>query len=48
MGVAVIGGTLLSTLLTLYVVPCAYSLMTRLESSGREARREEVAKALGS
>jgi multidrug efflux pump subunit AcrB len=46
MGVAVIGGTLLSTLLTLYVVPCAYSLMSRLESSGHEARRAEVAKAL--
>jgi hydrophobe/amphiphile efflux-1 (HAE1) family protein len=46
MGVAVIGGTFLSTLLTLYVVPCAYSLMTRLERSGQHERRAEVVKAL--
>ncbi|MBP6216982.1 MAG: efflux RND transporter permease subunit [Oligoflexales bacterium] len=31
MAVAVIGGVLLSTILTLYIVPCVYSLMTRLE-----------------
>lgn len=31
MAIAVIGGVLLSTVLTLYVVPCFYSLMTRLE-----------------
>ncbi|MFA6092686.1 MAG: efflux RND transporter permease subunit [Elusimicrobiota bacterium] len=31
MAVAVIGGVLVSTLLTLLVVPCAYSLMSRLE-----------------
>ncbi len=31
MGVVVIGGVLISTLLTLFVVPCAYSLMARLE-----------------
>ncbi|MBI3549199.1 MAG: efflux RND transporter permease subunit [Elusimicrobia bacterium] len=46
MGVAVIGGTLLSTLLTLYVVPCAYSLLTRLESTRHVARRDEVKHAL--
>ncbi|MBI4396525.1 MAG: efflux RND transporter permease subunit, partial [Elusimicrobia bacterium] len=31
MAVAVIGGVLVSTLLTLFVVPCAYSLLVRLE-----------------
>jgi HAE1 family hydrophobic/amphiphilic exporter-1 len=32
MAVAVIGGVLVSTMLTLLVVPCVYSLFTRLES----------------
>ncbi len=31
MAVAVIGGVFLSTLLTLFVVPCAYSLLARWE-----------------
>jgi len=31
MAVAVIGGLTLSTLLTLFVVPCAYSLLTKIE-----------------
>ena len=31
MAIAVIGGVTLSTLLTLFVVPCAYSLLTRIE-----------------
>jgi HAE1 family hydrophobic/amphiphilic exporter-1 len=31
MSVVVIGGVLVSTFLTLFVVPCAYSLMARLE-----------------
>jgi hydrophobe/amphiphile efflux-1 (HAE1) family protein len=31
MALAIIGGTLVSTVFTLYVVPCAYSLMVRLE-----------------
>lgn len=31
MAIAVIGGVTLSTLLTLYVVPCAYSLFTKME-----------------
>lgn len=46
MSSAVIGGTLISTLLTLYVVPCAYSLLARLESSKEGARRAEVLDAL--
>lgn len=32
MAVVVIGGVILSTLLTLFVVPCAYTLLCRLES----------------
>jgi HAE1 family hydrophobic/amphiphilic exporter-1 len=32
MALAIIGGILVSTLLTLVVVPCAYSLMSALES----------------
>lgn len=35
MAVAVIGGVLLSTVLTLFVVPCAYSLLSRFERSGK-------------
>ena len=31
MAIAVIGGVLVSTLLTLFVVPCAYSLLSRIE-----------------
>jgi HAE1 family hydrophobic/amphiphilic exporter-1 len=31
MSIAIIGGVIASTILTLFVVPCAYSLMTRLE-----------------
>ena len=34
MAIVVIGGVLVSTLLTLFVVPCAYSLMARLERRG--------------
>ncbi|TBR17592.1 efflux RND transporter permease subunit [bacterium] len=47
MSVAVIGGTLVSTLLTLYVVPCAYSLLTRLESHRHAGRLKEVEEELG-
>lgn len=31
MAISIIGGVMLSTLLTLYVVPCVYSLFTRFE-----------------
>ena len=31
MAIAVIGGVALSTVLTLFVVPCAYSLLSKLE-----------------
>lgn len=40
MAIAVIGGVLVSTLLTLYVVPCVYSLLARF--SKREQYAEEV------
>jgi HAE1 family hydrophobic/amphiphilic exporter-1 len=36
MSIAIIGGVTLSTLLTLYVVPCVYSLFTRLERPEKE------------
>ncbi len=48
MGVAVIAGTLVSTLMTLIVVPCAYSLLAGLESGRHAARRKEVEAALAS
>ncbi|MFA5974583.1 MAG: efflux RND transporter permease subunit [Elusimicrobiota bacterium] len=47
MGTAVIGGTLVSTLLTLFVVPCAYSLMARFESKLKGAHMAEVMQTLG-
>jgi hydrophobe/amphiphile efflux-1 (HAE1) family protein len=46
MAVVVIGGVTLSTLLTLVVVPCAYSLMARLESQRHGAELAEALKSL--
>lgn len=40
MAVAVIGGVLVSTVLTLYVVPCVYSLFARWDRQTREAAKE--------
>jgi multidrug efflux pump subunit AcrB len=48
MGAVVIGGTVLSTLLTLYVVPCAYSLISRFESKDRDHHMREVSQAIAS
>jgi Cu/Ag efflux pump CusA len=42
MAVAIIGGIIFSTLLTLVVVPCAYSLMSNLER-----RKEHHAAGIG-
>jgi hypothetical protein len=42
MAIAIIGGIIFSTLLTLVVVPCAYSLL-----SGLERRKEHHSKGLG-
>jgi HAE1 family hydrophobic/amphiphilic exporter-1 len=43
MSIVVIGGVLFSTMLTLFVVPCVYSLLSNLES---RAHREEVHAAM--
>ncbi len=43
MAITLIGGVFMSTLLTLYVVPCAYLIMDRLRK--RDASREEIKKA---
>jgi HAE1 family hydrophobic/amphiphilic exporter-1 len=47
MAIAVIGGVFVSTLLTLFVVPCVYELLSRFEGSRiAEAKREnEIAQA---
>jgi multidrug efflux pump len=47
MGIVVIGGVLLSTLLTLFVVPCAYSLMSPLESKRHQKELHEALESLG-
>jgi HAE1 family hydrophobic/amphiphilic exporter-1 len=36
MAIAVVGGVAVSTFLTLFVVPCAYSIVSRLESTKHE------------
>ena len=43
MAVAIIGGVIASTVLTLFVVPCAYSLLTRLERPDSLAVEEAAA-----
>ena len=47
MAVVVIGGVLLSTLLTLFVVPCAYSILSRFESKKHREELHEALKSLG-
>jgi len=47
MALAIIGGVSVSTLLTLFVVPCAYSLMSRFESRRHETDLDAALKALG-
>jgi HAE1 family hydrophobic/amphiphilic exporter-1 len=42
MAIVVIGGVIFSTLLTLLVVPCAYSLMSGLERKGQAAEAGKV------
>jgi HAE1 family hydrophobic/amphiphilic exporter-1 len=48
MAIAVIGGVLVSTLLTLFVVPCVYELLARFEGDRRaaEARQREIEQAV--
>lgn len=47
MAIAVIGGVSISTLLTLFVVPCAYSLITPLESHRHDRELREALEVLG-
>jgi len=47
MAVTVIGGVFLSTLLTLFVVPCFYSEMARFESHAHDAELKEALTELG-
>jgi hydrophobe/amphiphile efflux-1 (HAE1) family protein len=47
MALVVIGGVLVSTLLTLIVVPCAYSLFARLESHSHDQDLKEALARLG-
>ena len=47
MSVVVIGGVILSTLLTLVVVPCAYSLLSRLEGKKLKAELEAALREEG-
>jgi hydrophobe/amphiphile efflux-1 (HAE1) family protein len=42
MAISVVGGVTVSTFLTLFVVPCAYSLAMRLESKTHETNLEEA------
>jgi hydrophobe/amphiphile efflux-1 (HAE1) family protein len=42
MALSIIGGTIVSTLFTLYVVPCAYNLFTRLESAPDSDEDDEL------
>jgi HAE1 family hydrophobic/amphiphilic exporter-1 len=46
MAVVVIGGALFSTLLTLVVVPCAYSLLSRFESTKHNKALQEALASL--
>ena len=47
MALAVIGGVIVSTLLTLFVVPCVYELLSRFERGRGEVvfREKEIARA---
>ncbi len=47
MALAVIGGVLVSTFLTLFVVPCVYELFARVEGSRADAmvRQKEITHA---
>jgi len=47
MALVIIGGVTVSTFLTLFVVPCAYSLMARLESHKHDEKLREALQELG-
>jgi hydrophobe/amphiphile efflux-1 (HAE1) family protein len=46
MAVVVIGGVILSTILTLVVVPCAYSLLSRFESTKHQVELDKALKSI--
>ncbi len=47
MATVVIGGVMLSTMLTLFVVPCVYSLLSRFESKHHQKELHEALVSLG-
>lgn len=47
MAIAVIGGVFISTFLTLFVVPCAFSLISRFESKKHEKELKEALEMIG-
>jgi len=47
MALVIIGGVAVSTFLTLFVVPCAYSLSASLESHKHDAKLREALQELG-
>jgi multidrug efflux pump subunit AcrB len=47
MAITVIGGVIVSTFLTLFVVPCAYSLFSRFERKGHTQELDAALKTLG-
>jgi len=47
MAIAVVGGVIVSTFLTLFVVPCAYSLASVLENHSQDEVMKESLKELG-
>lgn len=47
MAVCVIGGVIVSTVLTLVVVPCFYSLVSRLESHSQDAELKTLGEPIG-
>jgi multidrug efflux pump subunit AcrB len=47
MALVIIGGVTVSTFLTLFVVPCAYSLMNRLKNHRHDADVKEALRELG-
>lgn len=47
MALVIIGGVTVSTFLTLFVVPCAYSLMARLESHRHDRDLKDALRELG-
>ncbi|MFN1834539.1 efflux RND transporter permease subunit [Balneola sp. MJW-20] len=45
MGIAVIGGLIIGSILTLYVIPAVYSVLTNVKSSDEKVKEEEIKEA---